>query len=65
MNYVIAKVWDTSKPADIPNLGIYTYFETIHNGSIEDARYLRDEIQGRNPEFKYDIYPITIGPKVE
>lgn len=66
MNYIIAKTWNKDKPVELSNLGIYTYFETIHTDStIEQAHEMRDDIQARNPENKYDIYEIILGDKLK
>lgn len=66
MNYIIAKTWNKDKPIELSNLGIYTYFETIHTDStIEQAREMRDSIQRRNPYSEYAIYEIILGDRLE
>lgn len=65
INFVIAKKWDTNKPATLSNLGIYTYFNDLHTGTVGDARQLLAYVQHRNPDTKYKIYQVTIGEPLE
>lgn len=58
-SFVIAKKWRKNEPASFSNLGIYTYGEDIHTGTIEIARELLAYVQRKNPDEKYHIYKIT------
>ena len=65
INFVIARVWDAHKPVTLSNLGIYTYFNDLHTGTIGDARQLLAYVQHRNPGTKYKIYQVTLGEALE
>lgn len=60
-SFIIAKVWDDTKPANFPNLAIYRYCEDIHTGSMTYAVDLLREIQLKNKKSVYRIYPVTLG----
>lgn len=64
-SYIIAKVWNPVKPATPPNLGVYMYFQELQYGTLQEAKTLLEEIQRRNPENKYKIYPVTVGEPIE
>jgi hypothetical protein len=60
-SFIIAKVWRPLEPVTFKNLGIYTYFETIHTGTKETALGLLSEIQRKNPDNKYYVFPVNLG----
>lgn len=64
-SFIIGRKWDDAKPVSFPNIGIYQYFEQVHTGTIEFARSLLEEIQLKNPQYVYKIYPVTIQEAVE
>lgn len=64
-SFIIGRKWDDTKPVSFPNMCIYQYFEQVHTGSLEFAKGLLNEIQRKNPDFVYKIYPVTIHEAID
>lgn len=64
-SFIIAKKWNDTKPSTLSNLGVYTYFQEIHTSTLEGAKSLLSYVQSRSPEYKYKIYPVTLGDSIE
>lgn len=64
-SFIIAGKWNDKIPATPPNLRVYMYFQELQYGTLQEAKTLLQDIQRRNPENKYKIYPVTVGEPIE
>lgn len=58
-SYCIGRTWDEYPYIPKSNICVYSYHETIHYGTMDDALALKKFIEKEDKGIKYNIYKLV------